>query len=106
MQALQYKVQHSKNAWEELYTVICLLSFMKFSYKNILYNFCFVQGGIVWKYSWYENFAHKENPKLHAVLLSVNEQTHIYARQALNRSINMFYASKLKQLREKIVNGR
>ena len=34
---------------------------------------------------------------LYAALLSVHEQTHVYVRQALNRSINMCYASKLKK---------
>ena len=34
---------------------------------------------------------------LYAALLSVHEQTHIYARQALNHSINTCYASELKK---------
>ena len=39
--------------------------------------------------------AHAENPKLHAALFTVHKQAHIYVytRQALHRSINMWYAS-------------
>ena len=48
----------------------------------------------------------KENPKPHAALLSIHEQTHVYTRQALNGSVNMFYAFKQKKLHEKIVDGR
>ena len=106
LQVLQYKVQHTKNAWEVLYTIICLLSFTKFSLNNTLYDFNIVRGGIVWKYFLYENFARMESTKLHAALLSVHEQTHVYARQALNHGVNMFYASELKKLHDKIVNGK
>ena len=54
-----------------------------------------------------QKFACVEKLKLHAALLSVPEQTHVYARQALNCSINMCYASELQKiLGEKFVNGR
>ena len=44
---------------------------------------------------------------LYAALLSVHKQTHVYARPALNHSINMCYASELKKFQsEKIVEGR
>ena len=78
--------------------VICLLFIPKNFCSAILRTTNFVWGGTIRKCFQCENFVHAEIVKLHAcyaviylyvVLLSVHKQTHVYARQALNRSINM-----------------
>ena len=62
--------------------------FPQFLFNNTSYNFNFVQGGTVWSISDMKILSmHTKNPILYTALLSLYEQTHLYVRQTLNRSM-------------------
>ena len=87
------------------HTVIFPFLSPKLSFNNTCtsYDFNFVRGGTVQKYFRYENFVHEFRNCMHGALLYIcmlrcymylyTNNTHVYARQALNHSINMCYAS-------------
>ena len=80
------------------YTAICLFMFPTCSFNSSLYNFNFVQGGVIWKYLRYENFAHAEIQNLHAC------QTRLYETGGFRTTSGTVLLATVS-FRQKVENG-